>query len=163
MYSTLVEVFLSMGMTWRDQILDKDEELITRSKPHKATALIPFILLMLLFAMGIFGVAFWFFVVISLAGAFKSFYFEYLLTDKRVITKYGFFYIRYREIPLDKIDNIICWQNIADKWFGTGLITLFGTGIRQTKFKRMANAKDFKHAVYSQLSTEPEHYFHKDY
>lgn len=146
-------------MTWRDKILDNNEQLITRSQPHKASALLPFTVLILLFLLGIYGVAFWFFVALSLAGAFKSFYFEYLLTDKRIISKYGFFYIRYREISLDKIDNIICWQNLADKWLGTGLITLFGTGIRQMKFRRIANAMDFKHAVYSQLSTEPEHYF----
>lgn len=148
-------------MTRSEKILNKDEELITRSKPHKASALIPFIVLVFLFTIGVYGVAFWFFVLLSLIGAFKSFYFEYLLTNKRIISKYGFFYIRYREIPIEKVDNIICWQNIADKWFGTGLITLFGTGIRQTKLRRMANARDFKHAVYSQLSTEPEHYFQK--
>ena len=146
-------------MTWTDNILDNDEELITRSKPHKAAALIPFLMLILLFSLGIYGVAFWFCVVLAVIGAFKSFYFEYLLTDKRIISKYGFFYIRYREIPIDKVDNIICWQNVADKYLGTGLITLFGTGIRQTKFRRIANAMDFRHAIYSQLSTEPEHYF----
>ena len=146
-------------MAWRDNILDKDEQLITRSKPHKASAFVPFGILVLLFSMGVFGAAFWFCVILSLAGAFKAFYFEYLLTDRRIISKYGFFYIRYREIPLEKVDNIICWQNITDKWFGTGLITLFGTGIRQTKFRRIANAMDFRNAIYSQLSTEPEHYF----
>jgi uncharacterized membrane protein YdbT with pleckstrin-like domain len=146
-------------MSWRTKILDTDEELITRSQPHIASALVPFAVLILLFLMGVYGVAFWFFVILSLAGAFKSFYFEYLLTDRRVISKYGFFYIRYREIPLEKIDNIICWQNLTDKHFGTGRITLFGTSIRQTKFRRVADAMDFKHALYSQLSTESEHYF----
>jgi len=146
-------------MTWRNIILDEDEQLITRSKPHMASALIPFTALLLLFSFGIYGIAFWFFVLLSLTGAFRAFYFEYLLTDRRIISKYGFFYIRYRELPLEKVDNIICWQNVADKYFGTGLIMLFGTGIRQTKFRRVANAMDFKHAVYSQLSTEPEHYF----
>ncbi len=146
-------------MTWRNIILDEDEQLITRSKPHMASALIPFTVLLLLFLFGIYGIAFWFFVLLSLTGAFRAFYFEYLLTDRRIISKYGFFYIRYRELPLEKVDNIICWQNVADKYFGTGLIMLFGTGIRQTKFRRVANAMDFKHAVYSQLSTEPEHYF----
>jgi len=139
--------------------LNKDEELITRSQPHKAAALVPFAVLLVLFLIGVYGVAFWFCVVLALAGAFKAFYFEYLLTDKRIISKYGFFYIRYREIPLEKVDNIICWQNFTDKYFGTGLITLFGTGIRQTKFRRIANAMDFKHAIHSQLSTEPERYF----
>lgn len=146
-------------MTWRNIILNEDEQLITRSKPHMASALIPFTVLLLLFLFGIYGIAFWFFVLLSLTGAFRAFYFEYLLTDRRIISKYGFFYIRYRELPLEKVDNIICWQNVADKYFGTGLIMLFGTGIRQTKFRRVANAMDFKHAVYSQLSTEPEHYF----
>jgi len=124
-----------------------------------ASAFIPFGLVIFLFSMGVYGVAFWFCVILSLAGSFKAFYFEYLLTDKRIISKYGLFYIRYREIPLEKVDNIICWQNPKDKLFGTGLITLFGIGIRQTKFRRIANAMDFKHAIHSQLSTEPEHYF----
>ncbi|WP_340105363.1 PH domain-containing protein [Rhodohalobacter sp. 8-1] len=148
-------------MTWRDNILEDNEQLIIRSQPHKASVLVPFALLVIMFTAGIYGVAFWFCVVLALAGALKSLYFEYLLTDKRIISKYGFFYIRYREIPIDKIDNIICWQNPKDKLFGTGLITLFGTGIRQIKFCRIANAMDFKHAIYSQLSTEPEHYFEK--
>lgn len=146
-------------MAWRDNILEENEQLIIRSQPHKASVLVPFTLLIVMVIAGINGVAFWFCVILALAGAFKSLYFEYLLTEKRIISKYGFFYIRYREIPIDKIDNIICWQNPKDKLFGTGLITLFGTGIRQTKFRRIANAMDFKHAIYSQLSTEPEHYF----
>ncbi|NBC27619.1 MAG: PH domain-containing protein [Bacteroidetes bacterium] len=146
-------------MTWRKEILHEDEELITRSQPHKSAAIAPFIVLVFLFSAGVYGVAFWVCVLLSLVGAFKSFYFEYLLTNKRIISKYGFFYIRFREIPIDKIDNIICWQNPKDKLFGTGLITLFGTGIRQTRFRRIANAMDFKHAIYSQLSTEPERYF----
>ena len=146
-------------MTWRDKILHDGEELIIRSQPHRASAFVPFAAFLILFTMGIYGVAFWFCMILALAGAFKSFYFEYVLTNKRVIIKYGFFYIRYREIPIEKIDNIICWQNPKDKLFGTGLITLFGTGIRQTKFRRIANAMQFKHAIYSQLSTEPEHYF----
>lgn len=148
-------------MTWIEQILDRDEELITQSKPHIATALLPFAILIFLFSTGIYGVAFWFCVLLSIAGAFKSFYFEFLLTNKRIISKFGFFYIRYKEVSLDKVDHIICWQNVADKHFGTGLITLFGTGIPQTKFRRMANALDFKNAVYSQLSTEPDSYFEK--
>ena len=146
-------------MTWRNKILDEDETVITRSKPHLAIAMVPFAILILLFSLGAYGVGFWFCVILTLTGAFKAFYFEYLLTNKRIISKYGFFYIRYREIPLQKVDNIICWQSTTDKYLGTGRITLFGIGIRQTKFRRIANAMDFKHAVYSQLSTEPKHYF----
>ena len=146
-------------MTWKEQILDSDEEVITNSKPHIPTAIVPFVAMIFLFTIDSYGIGFWFFTILSLTGALKSYYFEYLLTDKRIISKYGFFYIRYREIPLSKVDNIICWQNIADKYFDTGRITLFGTGIQQTRFRRVANAMDFKHAIYSQLSTEPEHYF----
>ena len=146
-------------MKWKDDILENDEEIITQSKPSKAAALIPFTILIALLVLGAYGVGFWFFVIISLIGVFKAYYYEYVLTDKRIISKCGFFYIRYREIPLNKVDNLICWQNIADKCLDTGRITLFGTGIRQTRFRRIANAMDFKHAVYSQLSTETENYF----
>ena len=150
---------ISIDMDWIENILQDGEDIIFRSKSHHSIVVVPLVSVHLLFFLGHHGLLFWAAVIIALSGVFKYFYYEHVITNRRIISKYGFFYIRYRELPLEKVDNIICWQNMADKYFGTGLIMLFGTGIRQTKFRRVANAMDFKHAVYSQLSTEPEHYF----
>lgn len=146
-------------MEWLNKILEPGEEVIFRSKAHEAIVWLPFALMMILFLLGSYGILFWLSVIFSLLGIFNYFYYEYTVTNSRIITKYGFFYIRYRELNLQKVDNVICWQNLVDRRLGTGLITLFGVGIRQQKFRRMANAVDFKNAVYSQLSTEPERYF----
>lgn len=146
-------------MAWLNKLLEPGEEVIFRSKAHEAVVWLPFGLMVILFLIGSYGVLFWLSVIFSLLGVFNYFYYEYAVTNRRIITKYGFFYIRYRELDLQKVDNVICWQNILDRGFGTGLITLFGVGIPQQKFRRMAHANDFKNAVYSQLSTEPENYF----
>ncbi|REL24841.1 PH domain-containing protein [Rhodohalobacter sp. SW132] len=148
-------------MAWLDKIIEPGEEMIFRSKAHESIVWVPFGLMVILFLIGSYGILFWLSVIFSLLGVFNYFYYEYAVTNRRIITKYGFFYIRYRELSLQKVDNVICWQNIADRRLGTGLITLFGVGITQHKFRRMANAMDFKHAVYSQLSTEQENYFEK--
>lgn len=146
-------------MAWLNKLLEPEEEVIIRSKAHKAIVWIPFGLMLILFLIGSHGFLFWILVIFSLFGVFNYFYYEYAVTNRRIITKYGFFYIRYRELSLQKVDNIICWQNIGDRRLGTGLIMMFGVGITQQKFRRMANAMDFKNAIYSQLSTKPKHYF----
>jgi uncharacterized membrane protein YdbT with pleckstrin-like domain len=146
-------------MDWPQKILHPQEEIVFRSKAPETVFLAPFILMLILFFAGHHGIFFWLAVFFSLAGVFKYFYYEHIVTNKRIITKYGFFYLRYRELPIEKVDNVTCWQSFADRLLGTGVVTLFGTGIITRKIKRIAKAADFRNAIHSQLSTEPEHYF----
>lgn len=146
-------------MKWIDKILNLEEVIVFRTKAPETVILVPFILLLVLFFLGHHGLLFWATVFLSLMGVFQYFYFEHVVTNKRLITKYGFFYLRYRELPLHKIDNVTSRQSIIDKILGTGEVTLFGIGITKRKFRKIARADDFRNAIHSQLSTEPDHYF----
>lgn len=146
-------------MNWMGKILNLEEVIIFRTKAPETVILVPFILMLVLFFLGHHGLLFWVTVIFSLLGVFQYFYFEHVVTNKRLITKYGFFYLRYRELPLQKIDNVTCRQSITDKIFGSGEVTLFGIGIIKRKFRKIARADDFRNAINSQLSTEPDHYF----
>jgi len=146
-------------MNWLQKILHPHEEIVFRSKAPESVILVPFVLMLILFFSGYHGVFFWLAVFFSLVGVFRYFYYEHIVTNKRIITKYGFFYLRYRELPIEKVDAVTCWRSFTDKLYGTGVVALFGIGITTRKIKRIAKAADFRNAIHSQLSTEPENYF----
>lgn len=146
-------------MKWIDKILTLEEVIIFRTKAPETVISVPFILLLVLFFLGHHGLLFWATVFLSLFGVFQYFYFEHVVTNKRLITKYGFFYLRYRELSLHKIDNVTWRQSLTGKILGTGVVTLFGIGITTRKIRKVGRAADFRNAIHSQLSTEPMHYF----
>lgn len=146
-------------MNWIDIILTPGEKIILQSKAPTTIVWVPFIIMLLLFFLGHHGFFFWASVFLALIGVFNYFYFEHVVTNKRIITKYVFFYLRFRELPIEKIDNVTCWQSYPDKILGTGVVTLFGAGMTTRKIRKIARSGDSRNAVYSQLSTEPEHYF----
>lgn len=92
-------------------------------------------------------------------GFIKSTYTEYIITNKRLAIVSGYFYRRIVVFPLDKIDHVTIYQNWTDKRWGKGIVTLFGIGIKTKKIRGLANAKNFRDAINSQLAVEPDHYF----
>lgn len=92
-------------------------------------------------------------------GFVKSTYTEYIITNKRLAIVSGYFYRRTVVVPLDKIDNVTIYQNWTDKYWDKGIVTLFGIGIKTKRIRGLANAKNFRDAINSQLAVEPDHYF----
>jgi hypothetical protein len=147
-------------MTESKHILEPDEQVVFKTRTHKWVFLAPvsFVIITLL-VLPDFVLAFLFFGILFFTGILQYNYSEYLITNKRFIKKSGFFYIRTEEIPVEKINNVTFWQGWSDHVLGTGIVTLFGMGISTKRIKGLARAKDFRNALHSQLSVEPENYF----
>jgi uncharacterized membrane protein YdbT with pleckstrin-like domain len=147
-------------MTESKHILEPDEQVVFKTRTHKWVFLAPvsFVIITLL-VLPDFVLAFLFFGILFFTGILQYNYSEYLITNKRFIKKSGFFYIRTEEIPVEKINNVTFWQGWSDRVLGTGIVTLFGMGISTKRIKGLARAKDFRNALHSQLSVEPENYF----
>lgn len=104
-----------------------------------------------------------FFVPVSLIwiamGYFKWTYREYILTNERLAIVSGYYYLRTESIPVNKIEHVTLRQYWSNKWLDTGIVTIFGIGIRTKRIKGLKDAGKFKNAIHSQLSVDPEPYF----
>lgn len=98
-------------------------------------------------------------VIWTFIGLIKWTYKEYILTNQRFIVVSGYFYLRTESLPIDKIEHVTLYQNWTDKWWGKGIVTLFGIGIQKKRIKGLKNAENFRHAIHSQLSIDSEPYF----
>jgi len=147
-------------MTKLTNILEPDEQVVFRTRIHKWVLIAPVLLLIITLALLPYLILlFLLSAILLLIGVIQYNYSEYLVTNKRFIKKSGFYYIRTEEIPIGKIDNVTFWQNWSGRVLGTGIVTLFGIGITKRRIKGLARAKDFRDALQSQLSVEPDNYF----
>lgn len=147
-------------MTKLTNILEPDEQVVFRTRIHKWVLIAPvFLVIITLALLPDLIVLFLFSSILLFIGVIQCNYSEYLVTNKRFIKKSGFYYIRTEEIPIGKIDNVTFWQNWSGRVLGTGIVTLFGIGITKRRIKGLARAKDFRDALQSQLSVEPDNYF----
>ena len=139
-------------MEWLNNELDKNESYVFQTRAHKSI----FLLAPLLILIGIIlnkiylyiGIAVLIFCLIKYYGL------QYVITDKRMIIKKGFFDIQIKSISVNEICDVIIHQTIADKVFGSGSITIFIESRPKEKFKALSRPYDFRHALYSQLPTK---------
>ncbi|MDZ7758194.1 PH domain-containing protein [Rhodohalobacter sp.] len=146
--------------------LDSEEEILFRSCKHPAMFYGGVFYLTYMIVVGISGgnpIANTIFIsagaIWTLFGLIKWTYTEYILTNKRLVVVSGYFYLRAESIPIDKIEHVTVYQTLTDKWWNKGILTLFGIGIQKKRIKGLKNAEDFRDAVHSQLSVDPEPYF----
>jgi hypothetical protein len=77
---------------------------------------------------------------------------EFVLTNKRIITKWGFLRTVSREIQLEKIESVNYGQIIIERWFGIGRLTVRGTGGGKVgKFKYLLDALEFRNRILDQI------------
>jgi hypothetical protein len=77
---------------------------------------------------------------------------EFVLTNKRIITKWGFLRTVSREIQLEKIESVDYGQIILEGWFGIGRLTVRGTGGGKVgKFTYMLDALEFRNRILDQI------------
>jgi len=140
----------------KEQFLTNGEKIVLRTKTHIINLIIPAIVLLASFIflydsfwlfLSIFTVA----LIYLIIATYQYTYFEYIITNKRFIKRSGFYYVRFQEIPLKKINNITFWQSWSGKIKGTGTITLFRKSMPKKVIKDLAKAKKFRGALYSQL------------
>jgi len=77
---------------------------------------------------------------------------EFVLTNKRIITKWGFLRTVTREIQLEKIESVNYGQTLLERWNGIGRLTLRGTGGGKVgKFTFLLDALEFRKRILAQI------------
>lgn len=79
---------------------------------------------------------------------------RFVVTNKRFIHKRGLYYIRIKDWPLQKIDNVLCTRSIADRLKGCGSVILIGFTISKSYLRGIANPQQLRDAIHSQLPAE---------
>ena len=72
---------------------------------------------------------------------------EYVVTDKKVVEKYGIMTTHCDEMRLDKIENITINQTTGGKMFGYGNVCIQGTKRNNIHFNRVKNPAEVKKAI----------------
>ena len=143
-------------MEWFEKYIDPGEEVIFRTRPHYSLLLLPCALLLFCF------LSLWFLLLTipSIAyGIGQYLYYDYVITNHRVIIKKGLFYVRTVDIWLDEIDDVLMRKSGWDNITGSGSIFIFSTGTAIQKLHRLAKAATFRDALYSQLPASSISYY----
>lgn len=69
---------------------------------------------------------------------------EYLVTDQKVMEKYGWIATHTDEMPLKKIENIVVEYTFWGKIFNYGSLYIEGTNDNNIVFKNIKNAESVK-------------------
>ena len=96
--------------------------------------------------------------LVSRAAAYNRMYkAEFVLTDKRLITKKGFWKTSIREIPLQKIESVDYGQIFLESWINVGRLTVRGTGGGKVgKFTFLIDALDFRNRILDEINKASE-------
>lgn len=135
-------------MSWLENELRENEELVFHCRSHKIKLISPLLLIVL----GVVDSMFFYIgigVFIFYAAGYYSL--QYVITNQRIIVKRGFFYIRTDNIPVTSVDDIRVYQTLWDKILGSGTVLVFGQAISTAKFKMLNKPIEFRNAAYSQL------------
>ncbi len=69
---------------------------------------------------------------------------EFLVTDKRVMEKYGWLSTHTDEMQLSKIENVTVYYSIFGKMFNYGRVCFQGANMNNVTFTYIKNAEDLK-------------------
>lgn len=79
---------------------------------------------------------------------------EFIVTNKRVISRYGLLAPKMNEILLAKVESITAESDLIDKIFGIGTIRIRGTGGYEVIFKRIPAYKETLRRIQEVLERE---------
>lgn len=143
-------------MSYIDQILVNDEEVLATAKPHKIIFL-PAVL----FTPGMISglsddpimipvnlllpIALWAWAIITYKTA------EFAVTNKRIICKQGFIKRESVELMLSKTEGVSVDQGVFGRIFGWGTIIVSGTGTTKGVFHRIARPLAFSRVAQNAL------------
>lgn len=77
--------------------------------------------------------------------------FEFVVTDKRVLIKFGILRSQSQEIMLYKVEGIYIEQGILDKLFDSGSIIIKGTGGTSNVLPNIDHPLQFRMAINNQI------------
>lgn len=91
-------------------------------------------------------------VVTGVASLLTRFSSEFLVTNKRVIAKVGFFNSHSLELLLTKVEAITVDQSLVGRMLGFGTVGITGTGGTVERFDRIARPVEFRTKIQEQIS-----------
>ena len=148
-------------MSYIEQNLQPDEQIIYKTKLHKIVFLEPIIFLVisiLLFFMGISGAVWGTFMLLflSLPSLFSALIrrrtSEFAVTNKRVLIKTGWIRRKSLELLNTKVEGISVDQGILGRMFNFGTIIISGVGTTKQPFKNIENPLEFRKQVHNQIA-----------
>jgi uncharacterized membrane protein YdbT with pleckstrin-like domain len=72
---------------------------------------------------------------------------EFIVTDRRIVLKKGFFNVRVDEVTLGSIEGAHIDQSLIGRLFNYGRLTIRGRGDTHLEFPTMANPAQFRAAA----------------
>lgn len=143
-------------MSYIDQNLMANEQVIYKAKLHWIVFITPIILfvlgLLFISASGAFGGILILVALINLAIAFLNFTTsEFGITNKRVIIKVGIIKRNSLDTVLKKIESITVNQSIFGRILGYGSIIVSGSGGTPQPFSKIADPLEFRKKVNEQI------------
>lgn len=135
-------------MEWIDKKLDPDEQVIFLTRPHWS-------IFFRSFSASVISLFYWWLMFPAIALLLYDLVIflshQYVVTNRRLIMKMGFYYIRIKDWPLHKIENVIYTKTVTDRLGGTGSVILMGIAIPKSYLRRVDNPQKLRNAIYSQL------------
>jgi len=129
-------------MSYIDQIILPDEKVIYTGKVSNSVYFWPVFWTLATFLAGTPVTLVW--LIFAFLYQINS---EFVITDKRLIAKYGTFSRTSIEQRLNKIDSILVKQGLLGSMFNYGRIIVMGTGVSQSPFGPIARPLEFKRAI----------------
>lgn len=148
-------------MSYIENNLLPDEQIIYKTKLHNIIFLKPIVFLLigiLLFFTGMAGIQIGTFIILfifipMLINAFVAkTTSEFVVTNKRIVIKVGWISRRILELNNSKIEGVGVDQGILGRAFNFGTIFISGTGTSKQHFKNIVNPLEFRKQVHNQIS-----------
>ena len=143
-----------------DSTLLKDEQVLYRTKPHIMVFYATFIWVIAILFLCNFTFSPLFIKMVLLITAFtftrdlvKYYFTEYVITNKRVLTKAGFIRRQVFEVFLNKIEGIYIDQGIFGRMLNFGTLIIIGIGGTKNFFYFIKQPLRFRENVQKQISS----------
>ncbi len=121
--------------------LEPDEEVIYETRTHWLL-LVPAFALALLLSRLTSGLS----LVLALPVVYAVKNFEYFVTDKRILTRSGFFKVRQTEVPIACVTSVEVSQNAFTRLLGIGDVTV-RAGDGETRYRLIEDPQSFRHYI----------------
>lgn len=149
-------------MSYIQKILQKDEEIILKGQIHWLV-FVPFLVISIFLAVVVWlkthlidnfiiiDISILLLAVITVFQLFKSLIKKYatelIITNKRVVAKFGLIKRNTIEIPHSKVESIIIDQGIIDRIFNCGTVIIQGMGNSKTPIPLISKPLEFRNKV----------------
>ena len=126
--------------------LKKNENVIFEAKVHWATLIVPSILTLVTYGIGL---------IWLIPTIIRLFTTEISLSNKRLVGKVGLINTKSMDSPLNKINSVSVESKLLGKIFGYGTV-IVNTASTTYYFKNILGANDFKNRIFTEMDNYEE-------